>query len=537
MKNPIAFIVHKYLENNGYHFDLDEINLQLFSHPDFPNVIAVSDLFQHFDIANFALQLDKAMIQLEQLPDSFLAHISDSKSDRLVLAQKKGKKLKLYIDEHNKKMVSYETFLTEWSGVLISFEEVTSNSLWHLFDKKKLFRIFIYVAVGLFLGAFIYSSSPPIYPMVSFILGGAGFAFSILIVQQELGVKSGALYKFCTAFENASCQAVTNSKGASLFGIIKLSDIGIIYFSAQLLLWLFAFFSGSSFQEIFIGISILSIPFTAYSLIYQWRVVKKWCLLCLGVVGVLYLQFFSGFLTDFSFLELPTLSVMVLSGLAFLGIAALWLFIKPLLRKEQDLNILKIKNLKFKRNFNFFKIVLQNSIKVDALDLYGDIVLGNPNASLELVLVSNPTCFYCKDAHNSIENLLKNYHDQIKVIIRFSIPSQDPTHEGLLMAHHLLSIYKQMGEAKCQKVLHEVYTLEKSERKFWITAQNVALDQNLLAMLEAQRVWTLEQGVYLTPTLIVNQQVYPRASYEIDELPYFIDELLLEAQNQSLAVV
>lgn len=90
-----------------------------------------------------------------------------------------------------------------------------------------------------------------------------------------------------------SCDAVLNSKASKLFGIIKMSDIGIVYFMGGLVLLLFSFYGMTEVQKTLDMTSFLSVcsfPYIIFSLSYQRLKVKKWCPLCLGVLTVLLLE-------------------------------------------------------------------------------------------------------------------------------------------------------------------------------------------------------------------------------------------------------
>ena len=48
-----------------------------------------------------------------------------------------------------------------------------------------------------------------------------------------------------------------------------------------------------------LGINILALPYTIFSVYYQWRVAKQWCVLCLVVQGLLILGVANLILGDF----------------------------------------------------------------------------------------------------------------------------------------------------------------------------------------------------------------------------------------------
>ena len=77
--------------------------------------------------------------------------------------------------------------------------------------------------------------------------------------------------------------------------------------------------------------NIVAIPYTAYSLYYQKRVVKQWCPLCLAVLAVIWglfaISLLNGSLSRFSLMTPETLCcVFVSMFLSALGVFLLWKF-------------------------------------------------------------------------------------------------------------------------------------------------------------------------------------------------------------------
>lgn len=132
---------------------------------------------------------------------------------------------------------------------------------------------------------------PTIFQLVHFAISCLGIYISYLIVQHELGLNSKVLDKFCSVQNRrTNCDAVLNSKGATIFGLIKLSDVGLVYFSGLSLTWMMLLFKGSDFTSAILLISTLSIPFTFFDLLSDEgcqelvSVVFKCCWFIMGAV-------------------------------------------------------------------------------------------------------------------------------------------------------------------------------------------------------------------------------------------------------------
>jgi uncharacterized membrane protein len=120
----------------------------------------------------------------------------------------------------------------------------------------------------------------------------AGVFISWMIVSKELGIENKLADQVCG--KEADCNAVINSKTARLLLGIDWSDAGIIYFSYLLMALVISSFTETS-NGLYTILSVLAacaIPVTLFSIYYQWRVIKKWCRLCLITAGLLWVQFF-----------------------------------------------------------------------------------------------------------------------------------------------------------------------------------------------------------------------------------------------------
>lgn len=130
-----------------------------------------------------------------------------------------------------------------------------------------------------------------------------------------MGLHSTLGNAFCSNnSEKKDCDAVLTSKGAEIIKDYKLSDFSLLYFSTLFLLT----FILQTNQSIVYTLSLVALPITIYSIYYQYKVVKKWCLLCLKIVGILWLQGFialivSDYKLNFKFKEL----VVVLFCISF----------------------------------------------------------------------------------------------------------------------------------------------------------------------------------------------------------------------------
>jgi len=111
-------LVHQFLRENNYRLDLQDYELQLLSHPDYPSFRSISDTLDYFNILNIAAQVPKE--SLEQLPLSFLTVVTAGGLPELASIKRK-RKIKITTSAATSEM-SADEFGKIWSGAIIAVE-------------------------------------------------------------------------------------------------------------------------------------------------------------------------------------------------------------------------------------------------------------------------------------------------------------------------------------------------------------------------------------------------------------------------------
>lgn len=538
MKTSLVYLLNQFAKRNNIQIDSDETRIQLLSHPYYPSIISITDLFNHFGIDNLALKADNNLDTFSQIPNTFLAQIRDQGSDQLVIVSKNDNDIDLIYDENNSKNVSIEKFLELWTGVIVIIEKPKIKVRAQSGETNKLKRITSVLSLIMLVLVYLFVK-PSVFQIVHFALSCIGVYISFLIIQHELGLHSKILDKFCSRQSNkTNCDAVLSSKGATIFGLFKLSDVGLVYFTSLAMTWLIFALNGMQSTSVIFMLSSLAVPFTFLSIYYQWRVVKSWCPLCLTVVSILWLQFGILFLnTDF----LVKLSLVDSSYLIFITtiliFTSLWIFIQSLLKKEQQFEKLEIKHIKFKRNYTLFKAALNLNSKINTtLPNVNEIVFGNRKALLNLIVITNPMCGFCKESHHLIEKILKKEDKNIQIIVRFNVqPNEEDT--GTKIAAKILELYHTSNEDKCLNALSDIYS--EMNASTWLKKWGMVTEDNYFTILKRQKEWCSNNKINFTPELIINGKQFPK-EYDRMDLLYFIDELIEEQEileNSQLHIV
>jgi hypothetical protein len=321
---------------------------------------------------------------------------------------------------------------------------------------------------------------------------------------------------------------VINSNGAKLFGLFMLSDISFVYFSSITLSW-FAYNVLSIFNyNVIVMLSLLAIPVIIYSIVYQGFIVKKWCPLCLATASVLTCQAILAYFMNPLYFNVETKGFFIVMASTLLVIT-IYIIVKSLIREKLYLGKEQVAYYKFKRKFSLFNSLYSQNTTLDtSLGFSDEIIFGNKNANIEIVVITNPMCHFCKATHQAIENLLKTNEKDIKVTIRFNINTENKEDVPYKIATALVNIY-QKYENVCREAMHQVYT-EGVDVDKWLSMYDSHTKTNQYQLLEAEKNWCITNNINFTPAVYINNKEFPK-EYKLSDLQFFMDDLLEQHQE------
>ncbi|CAM1356253.1 vitamin K epoxide reductase family protein [Tenacibaculum halocynthiae] len=515
-------LVRLLLKNNKIAFDKAELDFQIKSHPSFPSLHAITGVLDHFNITNIAAEVPQNIETLLELPNCFLAQIKTSNGKEIVTVVKKKIDYVIFFSTKEKEKYSETEFLKKFTGIIVAVEKESS-------EVKQKVNLLNYILTSLLVSLSIFVlviSKPNLLSSLFFLTSLTGVFISISIYKQEIGISSFIGNTFCSGTDDKKdCDAVLSSKGATVFKQYKLSDFSLLYF---LVLSISAFFMvlKNSPLDILHFISIIVLPVTLYSIYYQYQIIKKWCFLCLSIVGLLWFQAFLSLFKS-SLKLLYSFENILIIGFSFLTILLIWNFLKPRLKEYNENKETKIAYYRFKRNFNLFFTLLNSSKKlVTNLKEVPEIVLGNSSSKLEIVIITNPFCGHCKPLHKQIENILKSFSNEVKIIIRFNVDINDTKSTAVEITTRLLEIYQKEGSQECLKAMDDAYE-EFSSVKWQKKWKKTKEKEIYLHILQSEKKWCIDNEINFTPEILISGKSFPK-EYDRADLIYFIEELFEE---------
>jgi hypothetical protein len=349
-----------------------------------------------------------------------------------------------------------------------------------------------------------------------------GLTASVLLLWYDIDKGNPLLKQICSGIQKANCSAVLNTKASTIGGVVSWSEIGFIYFAGSLL---FATLAGiNAVLPVLSLFSLLALPYIVFSIFYQWKVAKQWCVLCLLVQGVLLAEgtlvmannglsfsessaaFINNFIYAFYSLIIPIIS---------------WFLLKPLLKRLQVAKYEKRSYSMLKFNDQVFWSLLktQPSIVDHSTSELG-ITIGNPNAKHTIIKVCNPYCGPCAKSHIYLEEIIKN-NSEINLQIIFN-SSNDELDMTSIPVKHFLAIAAKNDKDLIKNVLDDWYLAEDKNYDFLSKKYPVFSDfvDEIVKINEMKR-WCDNVNIHYTPTIFIDGYQLPKG-YQIKDINYFL---------------
>lgn len=435
------------MQLNRICFDTAELKKQLLSQEDYPSLKSFTDVLTAIGVEHRAFKI--GWEQLVKYDTPVMLHYQGRKPSFVVATHITPDKI-TYIKDGSKTVTeSRNDFSKHWNGAALYVIEPESFS-WECFliNRFKQYRLWLLgIAACLLLLSLCGSGAieKDGFEIGTFFLKTAGLCVSIFLLRHDLGKSSVAERHLCTLTRSFSCDAVLSSKASKLFGLIKMSDIGTVYFSGGLICLLLSFYGIADRQNILniLGLlSLCSFPYILFSLSYQRFKVKKWCPLCLGVLAILSIEIMLACIRfTVQGLYLPTLHDCYTTGLFFLTLSLVWNLLNSFIKAYLKIEDKEIHYLALKRNHSVFQALLNRQPPVEMLFSEKDILIGNRDSRTQVTIAINPFCSPCMELYGQLRELQEQSPGSFCLNIRFM--SMDEKARNRQVGLRLMTLYYQ----------------------------------------------------------------------------------------------
>lgn len=481
-------------------------------HSDFPTLISLSDILTDLKVDNMATRINP--YQLSEIPLPAIAHFEDG-SGYGTIHKIENNQVEWLHDKIGIRRESIAEFSQKWQGITLltqpneksGEENYSNNRKFEIIENLR--NPFIISGLILILGYFIgnHFNNLSIENTTSFyaffITKFAGVIVSCFLIWYSIDASNSFLRSVCEINSKTNCGNILNSDAAKIFGWLTWSEIGLFYFTGGFLALLFS----NNLNEtlpILKWLNILALPYTVWSVYYQAFVAKEWCVLCLTIQVLLWIEFFT--LTSIAFtLNIDMTNSLINLSLCFLSVTILWAFIKKPLqisgRFDETFNTLQ----KIKFDPDFVKGILSKERMLPPI-FEGMKVLrmGNPEAENVITLALSPSCASCSHTFREVQKLVKNNH-QFRVEVIFST-SNEANHVGGQVARGILSLPHEQMEIAAQKWFQHIkQDQQKWKLNFGLNNETEVDFQQMTFHLR----WLELAGVFSAPAIFLNKAELP----------------------------
>lgn len=482
------------------------IKARLKSHPDYPNLSSLTDTLDELEIPYAAFISDKQNYASLQYP--MFIHINTKEEEYFTVVKSKK------VFDNNKNNI-----LENWDGttIIIEKQKPEKNGIhskwWEKYTKENKIEFFLILSCAiLLLSLFLYKGS--LYTNIFLTLSSLGLVTCFSLFKLEIGLDSFVSKTLCST--DKGCSKTLSKENNNILSKLPLADIGIIFFTFQIMFGLINMISENTIVSIYplIYLTITASLFVIPSIYVQAFILKSWCKMCLLVLGILVLQGLLGYMMIMDgtiSIDRPVQNISISLLLISLAIFS-WLRIKTVLVESYKALENYIDFQKWKRDPFIFFSLLYNQRKLSDRSSGFAMKMGKANPKLLITMACSPFCNPCAATHKVLHKLLAINKDiQVEIKFAFSKQNLDPKTEKAMKL--LLSAYKVAGG----NALHEWFSqvdVERFENKY---PYNESFEEEYTNALLDCAQWSAENNIRHTPTLFLNGYQMPQ-QYNPDDL-------------------
>lgn len=486
-------------------------------HPYKYSLYGLSKMLSVYQIPNAGFKLREKNIS--RLTPPFIAHIGSD----FVIVRKIDSKSIDYIWKGEQSHSPIETFNEVWSGVVLVAEpdERSTEPDYKRHRTKEILRIiqksilWLLLSAGVLLLCIHQNITHSFGLCALFVTNLAGLYISYLLLLKQSHTESEYADKICSLFHQTDCNNILESDAAKIGGVLSWSEVGLGYFISNITL-LICYPSLISYLSI---INICALPYTLWSVWYQYKIAKQWCVLCLLVQLLLWVLFTinisTGLIQQPDFLISHLFAVCIIYACPPLLINLLTSTItkaNKLQSVTQELNSIK-------NTDEVFLAILKKQPYHTVDHSTSQIIFGNRKARLGITILTNPHCEPCAKMHKRVNKLLETAGDKLYVQYVFTSFNDNLQDSN----RFLIGTYLYCGEKAAMKIYDDWFEKNKYKSKEVFEKAEFELNAtNINAETEEHKKWKTENHLTATPTILINgYQLSDK--YKIEDLVSFTD--------------
>lgn len=266
-----------------------------------------------------------------------------------------------------------------------------------------------------------------------------------------------------------------------------------------------------------------------YALYAQAAKTKAWCRLCLLVDVILILQatlfgymVFEGMIG----MEDVSLGTVAFSTFLFMTTGSSVVLLKNNIEAAKESSQNEITANRIKYSASVFTHLLTQGRRVDATLFKHELLLGNADAPVNMLMAASLGCGPCKKGFEQVARLVAVYPDKVSIAVRFLPSGDDARTSRYILRTWVEQVYGNDNEsANLIKMLQDWYDLMDLDRFMKMYPVKINGDNIGIQTLEKQENgWFAQADVKGTPAFFINGYRLPK-HYRINDLMALIPSL------------
>jgi len=517
-------------------------------HPHKYNLYGLSKMLSDYGIENVGTKITDKENDLANIDLPFVAHTGSNfvvvygltdLSPPLSTGEGELEGVIHYLWNGKKISLPISKFIQSWSGIIL-LAEASPNSIepdYKEHRKKELLnttqKTLLFLSGFLILGLayinqifsdsvtplFGYSTTQLFCYSVILLLNLAGAFISYLLVLKQMHIHSQYADKICSLFSKSDCNNVLESDAAKLWGVFGWSEIGLGYFSANVLLLLFL----PQTVYLLALLNILTLPYTIWSIWYQKTKARQWCPLCLIVQILLWSIFILNFI--FGYIRIPDNFQLSTFNFQLLFVGCVYAFLifsfnLLVLTLSRGIGIENIKQEinSLKANEDVFRTLLTQQPFYEVSNDDSQVLFGNPDADLRITIFTNPFCNPCARMHKRVEKLLKDSNRNI--CIQYIFSSFTPELE--FANKYLIAAYIEKKQSEFERIISDWFEKGKPLKEAFFDGLHLdMMNPEIETEFKKHEAWKEKTQLRATPTVLVNGYKLSD-NYKIEDMRNFV---------------
>jgi len=428
--------------------------------------------------------------------------------------------------QHGKEIaLTHDAFRQTWTGNALVVQETTDaiepdykeHRHDELVSKVKTYCIPVMLAIAAVIGLASNLGNIGVSQLIRILLSCAGIIVCSLLMERQLYGESRYGDRVCSLFHHADCSSVLDGPRAKVFGI-SWSEVGLGYFAANILLLSLL----PSCSDTVAVINWAAMLYGVWSIHYQWRVARNWCVLCTIVQGIIWTM---GIITIAAHTKEPlALSLMsCLQSCMVFAVCIMAVHFYASACATEDKYERAVQHYRaLKANGDIAKLLIEKGEYYETTLNDSSIIFGNPDAKMRVTILSNPHCNPCARMHKRVGKLLSMEENEICVQYIFSSFNEELENSNRYL------IYCYLNNTR-KEALHKFalwYAKDKFDYKKIIAKSEVNLHTE---EMKKHRQWRKKTSLMTTPAVLVNGYKLPD-EYHLEDLT-MIDDIKITEKN------